>query len=64
MAKERDSLTCECGNEIIINYYHHVDGENYKEKVRLKCNACGKKFDDVVKNIESATISGAEVVYV
>ena len=62
MGRESYSHSCKCGNKIEIDTYHHAGGVNDKDKVKLKCNACGKEFDDVVKNIESATISGAIVV--
>ena len=62
MGKETYVKKCKCGNSINIDTYHHAGGVNDKDKVILKCKECGNEFEDVIKNIESATITGATVV--
>ena len=62
MGKESYMSKCECGNSINIDTYHHAGGVNDKDKVILKCEKCGREFEDVIKNVESATISGASIV--
>jgi len=62
MGKESYSHTCKCGNSINIKSYHQAGGINDKDKVKLKCNECGKVSEDIIKNIESATIQGATII--
>ena len=62
MGRESHSYKCECGNFIEIDTYHHAGGVNDKDKVILKCNQCGKTRETIVKNIESAAISGASII--
>ena len=62
MGRESYLKTCECGNSISVDTYHHAGGVNGKDKVILKCSKCESEFEDVIKNIESANISGATVV--
>lgn len=62
MGQESYSHRCECGNQISVDTYHHAGGINDKDMVKLKCNKCGNIEERVIKNVESASISGASLV--
>lgn len=62
MGKENSTVTCLCGNQIEVSTYHHTGGLNDNDKVILKCGRCGKEFEYMIENAESAKISGATIV--